>query len=98
MNSEAQKAGNQDHRITVHARKSMQVLGVTDVLSFDEQAVMLNTLCGGMEISGGELHIQVLNMEDGVVALDGRIDSITYFDRESTQKAEKSGFFGRLFR
>ena len=43
------------HRIQLLERKSLEVCGVTDVISFDEQLVVLSTVCGSMEIEGNAL-------------------------------------------
>lgn len=98
MNAEAARNRRTEHKLTVCGRESLEVRGVTDVVNFDEQTVVLNTLCGGMEIGGTDLHIQVLNVEEGVVSMDGKIDSISYYEREIDEKGDKNGFFGRLFR
>ena len=93
MGAEAIKEGYTSHHISIKSREAMEVTGVTDVVSFDEQSVVLNTVCGNMEIDGSSLHIHVLNMEQGVVTMDGRIDSITYYEDESSDQGRKSGFF-----
>ncbi|MBE6602305.1 MAG: sporulation protein YabP [Ruminococcaceae bacterium] len=97
MNAEAAQ-NHREHFFSLLKRERLEVRGVTDVLSFDEQTVVLNTLCGGMEIAGDSIHIHVLNMEQGVVSMDGRIDYVLYFDVGNGEKSEKSGFFKRLFR
>ena len=81
----------------MQARESLEIRGVTDVNSFDEEIVILETICGSMTIEGKKLHVHVLDMEHGIVTLDGKIDAITYFEAE-TKKDGKSGLFGRLFR
>ena len=86
------------HRIQLLGRKSMEVCGVTDVISFDEQMVVLNTVCGNMEIEGTSLQIHVLNIADGIVAMDGLVDSIRYYDTNQNEKDGKNGFFNKLFR
>ena len=86
------------HRIQLLGRKSLEVCGVTDVISFDEQLVVLNTVCGNMEIEGESLQIHVLNIADGVVALDGSVDSIRYYDANQSEKESKNRFFNKLFR
>ena len=97
MNTETIKDHkNIRHRVTINGRESMELNGVTDVISFDEQAVILNTACGDMAIEGASLHIHVLSMEQGIVTLDGRIDSVTYYERDADGKGEKRGFFGKL--
>lgn len=98
MSAEAATNGCERHRVSVLGRGSLEVFGVTDVMSFDEQTVTLATTCGTMEIVGASLHIHVLNVEEGTVTMSGRIDSITYFDTDSSEKEDKNGFFARLFR
>ncbi len=98
MNAETVKSGVGEHRISMTDRASLEVRGVTDVISFDEQAVVLNTVCGTMTVEGAALHIHVLSMEEGIVAMDGRVDTIGYYDTEGSEKNGKSGFFGKLFR
>ncbi len=97
MITEQENTNRSLHQITMQARESLEVRGVTDVISFDEESVVLDTVCGSMNIDGNALHIHVLNIEQGIVAMDGRINSITYFETE-TSKDGKSGLFGKLFR
>ena len=98
MNAEAAKLNRAEHRITMQERESLEVHGVTDVISFDEQMVVLHTVCGTMEIDGASLHIHVLNIEQGIVTMDGRIDSISYYETGNSEKDEKNSFFSKLFR
>ena len=98
MNAEAAKNNRGAHRIALNARESMEVHGVTDVVSFDEQTVILETVCGNMTVEGASLHIHVLSMEEGVVTMDGRVDSIQYYEMQATDADRKNRFFGRLFR
>ena len=99
MNTEVGKNNHEKkHSVSLVSRESMEIRGVTDVISFDEENVTLSTACGAMEVEGSSLHIHVLSMEEGIVTLDGRIDSLTYFEREGEEKDAKHGFFGKLFR
>ena len=98
MSAEAARSGCESHRFSVLGRNSLEVFGVTDVTSFDEQTVTLATICGTMEIVGSSLHIHILNIEEGTVTMSGRIDSVTYFDTDGDEKEVKNGFFARLFR
>ena len=98
MSAEAATNGCERHRVTVLGRGSLEVYGVTDVMSFDEQTVVLATVCGTMEIVGASLHIHVLNIEQGCVAMNGKIDSVAYYDTENGEKDGKNGFFSKLFR
>ena len=98
MGTEAAKLKNAEHKILLDARNALEIRGVTDVESFDEQTVILNTVCGGLAVDGMSLHIRVLNLEIGIVSVEGRIDSIAYYQTESNEKSSKKGFFGKLLR
>ena len=98
VSTEAPKGSCMTHQISLKNRESMEVCGVTDVISFDDRSVILSTVCGNMEIDGESLHIHVLSMEQGIVTMDGRIDSVTYYEQESSENGGKRGFFGKIFR
>ena len=86
------------HELMLLDRKKMEMDGVKDVKSFDENEVILDTDLGQLEIGGEKLHISVLDLEKGRVALDGRIDSVVYSDRIEKVSAQKRGVLGRFFR
>ncbi len=75
-------------------RKKLEVSGVLEVVRFDDNFALLKTICGELNIEGKNIKIGVLDTEKGVVSLDGDIDAIYYSD---DKKAEKSGFFVKLF-
>ena len=97
MNTETAKGNRSAHKLTLQSRESMEVQGVTDVISFDEESVTLRTLCGTLSVEGASLHIHVLSIEQGIVTLDGKIDSVIYYDTADAESG-KGGFFGKLFR
>ena len=79
--------------ITVKNRTKMNISGVTEVISFDETAVDLRTVCGELCVEGEGLHIGVLDTERGIVTLEGSsIDGIYYLRPDS---GERKGIFGR---
>ncbi len=94
--SEIKREGMQsDHGFIVKERAHVQIHGMTEVLSFDENNVSLATTSGNMNIEGSELRVNVLNVKEGTVTVDGHIDSIYYQDAEPA--ANSRGLFGRLF-
>ncbi len=96
MNTESKQTTDpKRHHLSLVGRAQMEIRGVSDVLSFDEQTILLSTVCGNMEIGGSSLHIHVLSMEEGIVTLDGKIDSVTYY--EAPSETHQSGFFAKLF-
>ena len=83
------------HSITLHDRKDMRIDGVTEVVSFDEQYVMLKTQCGDMAIEGKDLKIAVLEIDAGIVVLSGTVSGVYYYE---PQLKEKGGLVKKLFR
>ena len=66
------------HRIVWTDRKRGNITGVTDVGSFDETTVILETDQGILTLKGKGLHIGKLSLEQGEVELDGVIESMVY--------------------
>ncbi len=91
--AEEKRNGNRPHNVIMEGRKSLSVSGVTDVDSFDEQAVILYTDMGQLTVKGNGLHIERLNTDLGEISMTGNIYGLMY-----TDEREKSGFLGRLFR
>lgn len=81
------------HELRLDARSRLSVSGVREVESFDENAVVLNTVGGLLIVRGDGLHLQSLSIDGGQVSVLGRIDALSY---EELQKA--GGFFKRLLR
>ncbi len=80
------------HSIVSNARDGIKICGVCDVVSFDERGVALETDVGSMAVEGEELHVTVLNITDGIVEIDGRINGIYYYEN---RPEKKRGIFSR---
>ncbi len=80
------------HYITSSDREGIKIDGVVDVISFDERGVALETVVGSMAVEGEELHVTVLNITDGKVEIDGRINGIYYYE---ARPSGKRGLFSR---
>ena len=76
-------------------RERVQIGGVLEVLSFDEEGIMLETICGMLMLKGTGLHMGKLDLDSGDVTVDGSVDNITYSDGSFS---EKHSFLGKLFR
>lgn len=93
MNESRPTAVQTAQDITVKNRTKMSISGVTEVISFDETAVDLKTVCGELCVEGEGLHIGVLDTERGVVSLEGStIDGIYYLRPDG---GDRKGFFGK---
>ena len=76
--------------IKIISRKHFEINGVKDVESFNEDNVTLQTVCGLLSVDGRELKISVLDIERGVVILDGKIDKITVNKKDETEKESET--------
>ena len=85
------------HKVTMNNRRSCSLTGVNDVLSFDENEIILETEQGMLMIRGMELHVNRLTLDKGEVDVDGRIDSFTYSEQAGTNGKGES-LLARLFR
>jgi sporulation protein YabP len=86
-----------NHKISINARNSATITGVSDVLSFDAGEVLLETDQGILMLRGNDLHVNRLTLEKGEVDVEGRIDSLSYSDNTSYSKSGES-FISRLFK
>ena len=85
----------QQQMLQLIMRKHLNVDGVIDVDQFDEETVILQTVCGKLTVEGSEMKISVLDKNKGIVSLDGHIDAIYYSD-ENKNRDNKKRLFGRL--
>lgn len=92
MNSEKNE---RIHEISVNMRRKMELSGVSEVISFDDESANFRTVCGDMCVEGKGIRIGVLDTERGVVTLEGRIDAIIYSDDEEPRR---QGLFGKLLK
>ena len=81
--------------ISLKKRSDLQVSGVWDIISSDENAIYLNTADGTLLIEGAGLRIISINVSGGDMSVEGKIDSLVYNDKAQTQK---SGFLARMFK
>lgn len=77
-------------------RKSLEISGVMNVESFDSEEFLLETECGFLTIRGNNLHMKNLNLEQGLVAIEGLVNEILYLD--SHQQGRSKGLLGKLFK
>ena len=80
-----------EHGFVSKGRNGINIDGVCDVLSFDESGISLETVCGNMAIEGEGLHVTVLNVGDGKIEVEGKINGVYYYDSRPKQKR---GLFG----
>ena len=82
--------------IILENRSKLSISGVLDVLSFDDQVVILETDLGLLTVKGDNLRINKLSIDTSEVVVEGDIISLAYSDKVS----EKVGgsFLGKIFK
>ena len=81
------------HKLTLNERRQLTMTGVTEVVSFDETAVVLNTSLGTMLIQGRELKLKTLSLDGGQVAVDGVVTALNY-----EEPRQRGSWTSRLFK
>ena len=80
------------HKLTLSECSHLTLTGVTEVVSFDDTAVVLKTGLGTLVVQGSDLQLKTLSPEGGQVVVDGSVTSLVYEQLRSDR-----GFWQRLF-
>ncbi len=80
--------------LTLTDRKELKVMGVKEVLSFDENGAELDTADGRLCVMGEDIRVRELNSESNEVFITGRVCELSYKEELADKKR---GFLGRLF-
>ncbi|MGE4485535.1 MAG: sporulation protein YabP [Oscillospiraceae bacterium] len=91
---EKYKATEAPHNVIIEGRSRVSVSGVTDVESFDETVVVINTTRGVLIVRGEGLHMEKLSLDSGEIIIEGNISALEY--EEEARSGD--GFFARLFK
>lgn len=85
------------HKLNLSNRRTCNINGVSDVLSFDVNEILLETEQGLLTIKGADLHVNRLTLEKGEVDIEGRIDSLVYSEVSGFSKQGES-LLSKLFK
>ncbi|ADU28351.1 sporulation protein YabP [Evansella cellulosilytica] len=86
----------EDHQIIMRGRKTLDITGVKQVESFDNEEFLLETILGFLSIRGQHLQMKNLDVDQGKVSITGRVDDLVYLDEHHGEKSK--GLFGKLFK
>ena len=83
--------------VTIKDRKSIEISGIKQIDSFDNQEFLLDTVVGYLHIKGKNLTLGKMDNDNKEVVINGSIDSINYV--ESMLKGNgKEKFMKKLFK
>lgn len=83
-----------EQSIIIENRKKLNISGVKDVLSFDDETLLLDTALGRLTVKGEGLHIISFNTDNGSLTAEGRVHAAMYM----SDGKSSGGFVSRLFR
>ncbi|MDQ0273090.1 sporulation protein YabP [Cytobacillus purgationiresistens] len=95
-NNSKASAGSPDHDVIMRGRRLLDITGVKQVESFDNEEFLLETVMGFLAIKGQNLQMKNLDVDKGIVSIKGKVFDLVYMDDQHGEKAK--GFFSKLFR
>ena len=78
-------------------RKKLSISGVNDVLSFDDQVVMVETELGLLTVKGENIRINKLSLDTSEVIVEGEISYLAYSDKEQ-DKVKGGSLISKIFK
>ena len=78
-------------------RGKLSISGVLDVLSFDDQVVILETELGLLTVKGENIRINKLRIDTSEVIVEGDISSLSYSEK-GNDKTPKGSLISKIFK
>ena len=97
INSDERKTiSNVIQNLVLENRNKLSISGVLDVLSFDDQVVVLETELGLLTVKGDNLRINKLSIDTSEVIIEGDILSLTYSEKDVNKVG--GSLLGKIFK
>lgn len=81
--------------VILENRKKLTLTGIKDVLSFDDEIVIVESELGLLNIKGADLRVNKISVETGDVIVEGNIRTIEYSDKDLSSK---QGLMSKIFK
>ena len=82
--------------LVLENRTKLNISGVLDVLSFDDQIIIVETELGMLTVKGDNLRINKLSIDSSEVIVEGEVISLIYSNKDLDKKGES--FLGKIFK
>lgn len=82
--------------VILENRNRLNITGVEDVLSFDEQTITALTTLGLLIIKGNDLHLNQFSLDSTELSVEGEISLLQYNDKQTSKKGEN--LFTKIFK
>ena len=90
-----EKQTNIMQNVILENRKKLTLTGIKDVLSFDDEIIVLESELGLLNIKGRDLKVNKISVETGDVIIEGTIRMFEYSDKDI---APKQSLVSRIFK
>ncbi len=87
-----------EHSLLLLDRKTLEISGVENVNTFDEEEIILETVMGYLYVLGEQLHVSMLNLDQGKVIVEGNIINIEYKREGKDIKTRGKNILSRLLK
>ena len=94
--SKSQLKNDTIQNLILENRRKLSISGVLDVLSFDDQIVILETDLGMLTVKGEDLRINKLSIDTTEVVIEGNINNLNYSEKQD--KKSTGSFIGKIFK
>ncbi len=81
------------HSLIMQNRNKLEITGVKNVDSFDEESIIMSTCKGELTVRGSNLNIEKFSVETTEIGITGEIIALIYTNDRPT-----GGFFSKMFR
>lgn len=85
------------HKVTLNNRETLEIDGVINVERFTDEDILLETQMGMLNIKGEKMFIKQLNLDGGLIMIEGLVKALAYSEGVSSKQKAK-GLINRLFR
>ncbi len=87
-----------EHSLLLVDRNTLEISGVQKVNTFDEEEIILETVMGYLYVQGEQLHVSMLNLDQGKVVVEGNIINMEYKPEAKDIKARGKNILSRLLK
>lgn len=95
--SKLNQRASKRHNITMNNREDISMTGIVDVLSFDEELVICQSDIGILVLKGMNLHVNKLDLDNGILELTGFVIGLQYEEDHILSKNRPS-IFSKIFK
>jgi sporulation protein YabP len=81
-----EKGVNEHKKLILTDRERLEMSGVLDVTSFDEEHALIKTESGMLAVDGEGLHVTSLDLGHGSISFEGKINGLFFSDAQKGKR------------